>query len=75
MGNVDLVDTMTRGAAFLDALAGRPVTDLVDFYHRVWAMGGPGVDVPLTILRDGRDFDVRVRSADRYRFLSKEPTF
>lgn len=56
-------------------LAGRPVTDLIDFYHRVWAMGGPGVDVPLTILRDGRDFDVRVRSADRYRFLSKEPTF
>lgn len=57
------------------ALAGRPVTDLVDFYRRVWAMGGPGVDVPLTILRDGRDFDVRVRSADRYRFLAKEPTY
>lgn len=57
------------------AVAGRPVTDLIDFYHRVWAMGGPGVEVPLTILRDGRNFDVKVHSADRYRFLAKEPTY
>jgi S1-C subfamily serine protease len=57
------------------ALADKPVEDLVDFYRRVWAIGGPGVDVPLTIVRDGRSFDVQVRSANRYQFLAKEKTY
>jgi S1-C subfamily serine protease len=56
-------------------VAGRPVEDLAEFYRRVWAMGSPGVDVPLTILRDGRTFTIRVRSADRYQFLAKEKTY
>ena len=57
------------------ALAGRPVEDLADFYRRVWAMGPPGIDVPLTVVREGRSFDVRVRSANRYQFLAKEQTY
>ena len=57
------------------ALAGRPVDDLADFYRRVWAMGPPGIDVPLTVVRGGRSFDVRVRSANRYQFLAKEQTY
>jgi S1-C subfamily serine protease len=56
-------------------IAGRPVEDLAEFYREVWAMGSPGVDVPLTILRDGRTFTVRVRSADRYHFLVKDKTY
>jgi S1-C subfamily serine protease len=56
-------------------IAGRPVEDLAEFYRRVWAMGSPGIDVPLTILRDGRTFTIRVRSADRYQFLVKEKTY
>lgn len=57
------------------ALGGRPVDDLADFYRRVWAMGAPGIDVPLTVLRDGRSFTVKVRSASRYQFLAKEKTY
>lgn len=57
------------------ALADKPVKDLADFYRRVWAMGGPGVDVPLTVVRNGRSFDVEVRSANRYQFLAKEKTY
>lgn len=57
------------------ALAGRSVEDLADFYRRVWAMGPPGIDVPLTVVREGRSFDVRVRSANRYQFLAKEKTY
>lgn len=57
------------------ALADKPVDDLADFYRRVWAMGAPGIDVPLTIVREGRSFDVQVRSANRYQFLAKEPTY
>lgn len=59
----------------ITAVAGRPVDDLADFYRRVWAMGSPGIDVPLTVMRDGRSFNVKVRSASRYQFLAKERTY
>jgi S1-C subfamily serine protease len=64
-----------RRGDLVTALGGRPVDDLADFYRRMWAMGAPGIDVPLTILRDGRSFTVKVRSASRYQFLAKEKTY
>jgi S1-C subfamily serine protease len=57
------------------AVGGRPVDNLADFYRRMWAMGSPGIDVPLTVVRDGRSFSVKVRSASRYQFLAKEKTY
>ena len=64
-----------RRGDFITALADRPINDLADFYRRVWAMGGPGIDVPLTVVRQGRSFDVQVHSANRYQYLAKEPTY
>ena len=46
-------------------LAGERVSDLAGFYTRLWALGPPGVVVPLTIQREDDVFDVEVRSADR----------
>lgn len=59
-----------RGDAVL-AVAGRPVSDLAEFYRAVWALGPAGVDVPLTLDREGDVFDVSVKSSDRRRFLKK----
>ena len=53
------------------ALAGRPMEDLADFYRALWALGPAGVEVPLTLAREGDVFDVRVRSADRATLLRK----
>jgi hypothetical protein len=39
------------------------------FVYGVWALGEAGVEVPLTIHRAGRIFDLRITSADRNRFL------
>jgi S1-C subfamily serine protease len=64
-----------RRGDLVTAVSGRPVDDLADFYRRVWAIGAPGVDVPLTVMRDGRSFTVKVRSASRYQFLAKERTY
>jgi S1-C subfamily serine protease len=64
-----------RRGDLVTAVAGRPVDDLADFYRRVWAMGSPGIDVPLTVMRDGRSFSIKVRSASRYQFLAKEKTY
>lgn len=51
------------------AVADREVSDLAGFFRRVWSLGKAGVEVPLTIYRDGRTFEARVTSGDRNRFL------
>ena len=51
------------------AVAGDQVKDLAGFFRKVWSLGKAGVEVPMTIYRDGRTFEVRVASGDRNRFL------
>ena len=51
------------------AVGGKNVSTLAGLYRRVWALGEAGVEVPLTLHRDGVTFDVRVNSSDRAKFL------
>ena len=51
------------------AVDGESVDSLSRFYRRLWALGRAGVDVPLTLDREGDVFDVKVASGDRTRFL------
>jgi S1-C subfamily serine protease len=51
------------------AVNGETVSTLADFYRKVWALGQAGVEVPLTLYREGVTFDVRVNSSDRAKFL------
>jgi len=51
------------------SVAGKDVHDLAGFFRRVWAQGLAGVDVPITIYRDGETMDLRVKSSERNRFL------
>jgi S1-C subfamily serine protease len=51
------------------SVAGENVTTLAGFYRKVWSLGQAGVEVPLTLYRDGVTFDVAVNSADRAKFL------
>ena len=55
------------------AVGGAQVHDLAGLFRRVWSLGHAGVEVPLTVYRDGRTFEVRVASSDRGRFL-KSPS-
>ena len=43
--------------------------DLAGLFRRIWSHGNAGVEVPLTVYRDGRTFELKVPSADRNRFL------
>ncbi|MEO8882590.1 MAG: S1C family serine protease [Devosia sp.] len=47
------------------------VDSLADFYRKVWDTGPAGAEVPLRIVRDGRDSWLRIKSADRNSFLRK----
>jgi len=52
-------------------VAGRRVSSLADLFRRVWALGTPGTEVPLTLAREGSQLNVRLQSADRNDFLKK----
>jgi S1-C subfamily serine protease len=53
------------------AVDGEEVSTLADFYRAVWALGPAGVNVPLTLAREGDVFQVEVRSKDRRALLKK----
>ncbi|TDK31788.1 serine protease [Rhizobium deserti] len=47
------------------------VEGLADFYRKVWDSGPPGAEIPMRVLRDGREAWLRIKSADRNDFLRK----
>ena len=51
------------------AVKGDRISTLAGFYRKVWSLGRAGVEVPLTLYREGVTFDVRVNSSDRSKFL------
>jgi len=51
------------------AVNGDRISTLAGMYRRIWMLGQAGVEVPLTLYRDGVTFDVRVNSSDRAKFL------
>lgn len=77
-GEVTLVGVAAEGPAkkaelragdIIRAVNGQDVNSLAQFYRAVWAMGPAGVDIPLTVEREGDIFDMVVGSADRNRYL------
>jgi S1-C subfamily serine protease len=52
-------------------VAGERTASLADFLRKVWRLGGPGVEVPLMLARQGDVLRLSVRSADRNDFLKK----
>jgi S1-C subfamily serine protease len=75
---IAILGTMRRGPAekanlrpgdVVLGVAGNTVSSLAGMFRSVWALGHAGVEVPLLIKRDGKTFDVQVRSTDRRRLL------
>lgn len=61
---------LRAGDAIL-AVKGEKVSDASQLYRKLWTLGHAGVDVPLTLHREGDTFDVVVTSTDRARMLKK----
>ena len=47
------------------------VSGLADFYRKMWKFGPAGAEMPLRIVRSGRESWVRIKTADRGAFLRK----
>jgi len=59
-----------RGDIISDVRDGE-VDGLADFYRKLWQSGEAGTEVPMRIVRDGRESWLRIKSADRNSFLIK----
>jgi S1-C subfamily serine protease len=53
------------------AVGGVEVGTLLALFRRIWSLGPAGVEVPLTVLRDGETIELRVTSGDRNAYLKK----
>lgn len=53
------------------AVGGVEVAALLALFRHIWSLGPAGVEVPLTVLRDGETIDLRVTSGDRNAYLKK----
>ncbi len=47
------------------------VDGLADFYRKVWESGPAGTELPIRVVREGRETWLRIKSADRDSFLWK----
>jgi S1-C subfamily serine protease len=63
-----------RNGDVILAVDGVSVSDLAEFYTRLWAQGPAGATIPLRLQREQDVFDVEIRSADRAAML-KKPRF
>ncbi len=52
-------------------VAGEKPESLADLWRKVWALGAPGAEIPLKMLRKSKVFDTRLAAADRSDFLKK----
>jgi len=52
-------------------VAGEPVAGLADLFRKVWRLGAAGIEVPLTLARNGKRTRVGIASIDRADLLKK----
>lgn len=57
------------------AVGGTEVGTLAEFYRGIWELGGPGVTVPLRVLRQDQVIELSVPSVDRMRWLRLNQTY
>jgi S1-C subfamily serine protease len=51
------------------AIGGEEVRNLAGMFRRVWSLGQAGVEIPISLDRDGRIVEQKIASTDRSRFF------
>jgi S1-C subfamily serine protease len=59
----------------ITAINGTPVSDLAGFYRSLWQLGDAGIAVRLSVIRQGREQEIEVKTIDRYRYLKLDTTY
>ena len=50
-------------------LDGQLLAEMATFYRQLWSLGPAGVDIRLGLAREGDNFEIKVRTGDRYSFM------
>lgn len=61
---------LRRGDIISDMRDGE-IEGLADFYRKLWSSGPPGTELPIRVVRGGRETWLRIKSADRNSYLKK----
>lgn len=56
-------------------IGGKPVLGLKDYYRKLWSLGPPGIQVPLTVLRGVTPTRFDVKSIDRHDWFRRRPGY
>lgn len=51
------------------------IGSIADFYRKLWARGAAGVEVPVTVRRDGAEQRIMVKTGDRYQYMQFRRTY
>jgi S1-C subfamily serine protease len=60
-----------KGGDVISEIRNEEVGGLADFYRQVWKSGEAGAEIPVRVLREGRETWLRVKSANRENFLKR----
>jgi serine protease Do len=64
-----------RAGDIVVAVGGEHVSNLPEFYRRIWGRGGAGIEVPIRVLQGAQLRDVSVRSIDRVDYFRASKTY
>jgi S1-C subfamily serine protease len=59
----------------ITAIDDAPVHELAEFYRTLWGRGAAGITVRLSLLRQGEQHEVPIKTIDRYRYLKLDTTY
>jgi serine protease Do len=57
------------------AIDGSEVRDLADLYSALWGRGEAGIMVDLTVIQQGKQREIGVKTINRYRYLKLGTTY
>lgn len=64
-----------RAGDMIMGVAGEQPKDLMDFYRKIYAQGGAGAVIPLTVMQGGQMRSFTIESVDRYTQLRLRSTY
>jgi len=68
-------DAGLKAGDIIVGIGGQPVKGQADFYTKLWASGGAGVEIPVDVLKGNRVENFKIKSMDRSTYFRQQPMY
>lgn len=68
-------DAGLKAGDIIVGIGGQPIKGQADFYTKLWASGGAGVEIPVDVLKGNRVENYKVKSIDRNQHFRPMPVY